>query len=1008
MFSSRKRLKRNVDPNNIPRFNFQEFVENSTPDILASLSEDQVSEGSLTTEEIFRVLCRSAGAPVSKPSRQRIQWLTKGLISNELLHPMITNRNSYSCHVGSQNLQCLSWKIRPDILQRTELYDRGLDCWKKDRRSIFGRLPEDLIRIIETFLYNEKGSSLPDYVDFSVKESEGELRLDSDAIVSNFAFSKVSRYGQLRHESLSDLRLSFETRTPLPRHMRAAIVSLEHIRMKSPFETPRAVLSMPAQCGKTEICIQFILRDIARVNELFKSILLVAPLFQSITNLKEGRTPSYFPGLASAIVQGDEITYLPEGKYSKELCILHDSFLPLHEQFLIGTVEFGATRWERFRYESFCRAMNGKKLNRGLYVISTTPSAESQTLQRVKNSGLRAYSARKDKSHPPPEQSVIVLSHQSMTIGKFTFYLNRRFHVRTFFLDEYHEMDLLRFLYLNPDMIVLVSATAFSLGPSISNHGMLREHGPKTVSTEGDWSPKMLPCGVCEACADGTKSCTRSKAFNEDLQLYFRELMRCCDSRLQSQGYDDGKSMISLRGARALFRVLDWIVVSGEVPRETIAGCRSLRRSAFSEEIVDLGLVVPAGVSQKIVTSLTKIKKTMHHASQASSDPFLRIQRALGPIWYARTDDGRNLSDRVAQVVFDRLAREVRDTVVVHSSDVHLNLTRLVEGEYMFRDKVYRIERQDGDQRDRLFLPNRTLDHLVLPQARTDKYEVEVLFHPSVGNHLVFSKMYLEPMSKTPKLRAAHKKLVDLMGHLNRRFTSVRRLPYTNYESLSEGGASRSLFHTIYQDSSTLPIVLGKVDVSDPRSERSGGISLPITEGFEPEIMEAFEEVLQHALPSDDESRVPCPNISKIWPNLYFFVAPQRELRLFHLDAVDDRSKVLDAFRSEPTPPAKAHVLIVTYGKGNAGISLGGRCKETILAMPPYSRDHLHQVLERTTTMQESTDPDAPATVSNRIVHCCTGPQLRPIVDYNQQSAKQSLGASSIIDKLIESFSRGE
>ena len=70
--------------------------------------------------------------------------------------------------------------------------------------------------------------------------------------------------------------------------------------------------------------------------------------------------------------------------------------------------------------------------------------------------------------------------------------------------------------------------------------------------------------------------------------------------------------------------------------------------------------------------------------------------------------------------------------------------------------------------------------------------------------------------------------------------------------------------------------------------------------------------------------------------------------------------------------------------------------------------DHLHQVLERTTTMQESTDPDAPATVSNRIVHCCTGPQLRPIVDYNQQSAKQSLGASSIIDKLIESFSRGE
>ena len=69
--------------------------------------------------------------------------------------------------------------------------------------------------------------------------------------------------------------------------------------------------------------------------------------------------------------------------------------------------------------------------------------------------------------------------------------------------------------------------------------------------------------------------------------------------------------------------------------------------------------------------------------------------------------------------------------------------------------------------------------------------------------------------------------------------------------------------------------------------------------------MEAFEEVLQHALPSDDEPRVPCPNISKIWPNLYFFVAPQRELRLFHLDAVDDRSKVLDAFRSEPTPRPK-------------------------------------------------------------------------------------------------------
>ena len=53
MFSSRKRLKRNVDPNSIPRFNFQEFVLNSTPDIFAALSEDQVSEGSLTTEEIF-------------------------------------------------------------------------------------------------------------------------------------------------------------------------------------------------------------------------------------------------------------------------------------------------------------------------------------------------------------------------------------------------------------------------------------------------------------------------------------------------------------------------------------------------------------------------------------------------------------------------------------------------------------------------------------------------------------------------------------------------------------------------------------------------------------------------------------------------------------------------------------------------------------------------------------------------------------------------------------------
>ena len=319
---------------------------------------------------------------------------------------------------------------------------------------------------------------------------------------------------------------------------------------------------------------------------------------------------------------------------------------------------------------------------------------------------------------PSPEQSVIVLSHQSMTIGKFTFYLNRRFHVRTFFLDEYHKIDLLRFVSVNPDMIVLVSATPFHWAlrfPTTAcseNTAEVRLHG-------GDWSPKMLPCGVCEACADGSKSCTRSKAFNEDLQLYFRELMRCCDPRLQSQGYDDdddddGKSMISLRGARALFRVLDWIVVSGEVPRETIAGCRSLRRSAFSEEIVDLGLVVPEEVSQKIVTSLTKIKKNMHHASQASSDPFLRIQRALGPIWYTRTDDGRNLSDRVAQVVFDRLAREVRDTVVVHSSDVHLNLTRLVEGEYMFRDKVYRIERQDGDQRDRLLLPNRTLDHLVL------------------------------------------------------------------------------------------------------------------------------------------------------------------------------------------------------------------------------------------------------------------------------------------------------